>query len=127
MVKEKEALIITPKSTLKAYLELVFEDAGLQTVCAQSLRQALQLLKNTTPAIIVLDDLHEDGLDSAGLVWRLKRIKRLRRAPTIQVISKSSERERVTIEISGADHIVELPIKDKSFRRLIEDLLSNSR
>jgi len=71
--------------------------------------------------------LHEEGLDSAGFVWRIKRVKRLRRVPTIQIVHGSNERERVTMEISGADHIVELPIKNRRFRRMVEELLSISR
>jgi len=125
--ENREALTITPNATLKAYLDLVFEDAGLTVRNVQTLKEALESLKQITPAIIVLDDLHEDGLDSAGFIWRIKRVKRLKNVPTIQIIHKTSERERLTIEISGADHIVELPIKNSRFRKLIADLLSLSR
>jgi len=123
----REALTITPNDTLKAYLDLVFEDAGLSVKNFASLREGMDYLKAHTPAIITLDDLHENGLDSAGFIWRVKRIKRLRKTPTIQVIHKTSERERLTIEISGADHIVELPIKNSQFRKLVASLLSISR
>ena len=123
----REALTITPNATLKAYLDLVFEDAGLTIANVQTLRDGLTYLKSNTPAIIVLDDLHEEGLDSAGFIWRIKRIKRIRRTPTIQIIHSSSERARLTVEISGADHIVELPIKNSHFRKLIANLLSLSR
>jgi DNA-binding response OmpR family regulator len=123
----REALTITPNATLKAYLDLVFEDAGLAVANVQTLRDGLTHLKSHTPAIIVLDDLHEDGLDSAGFIWRIKRVKRLKHVPTIQIIHKTSERGRLTIEISGADHIVELPIKNSRFRKLIANLLSLSR
>ena len=126
-VSNNGALTITPNATLKAYLDLVFEDAGLAVTSVKTLKQGLESLKRSTPAVIVLDDLHEDGLDSAGFIWRVKRVKRLKNVPTIQIIHKTSERERLTIEISGADHIVELPIKNSRFRRLIADLLSLSR
>jgi DNA-binding response OmpR family regulator len=122
-----EALTITPNATLKAYLDLVFEDAGLTVSNVETLKEGLEHLKQNTPAVIVLDDLHEDGLDSAGFIWRIKRVKRLKQIPTIQIVHKTSERERLTIEISGADHIVELPIKNSRFRKLIADLLSFSR
>ncbi len=128
MAEEKrEALTITPNATLKAYLDMVFEDAGLSVRNVLTLRDGLASLKQATPAIIVLDDLRENGLDSAGFIWRVKRVKRLKYVPTIQIIHKTSEKERVTIEISGADHIVELPIKNSRFRKLIADLLSLSR
>ena len=127
MAEIGEALTITPNATLKAYLDLVFEDAGLSVFNSQTLRQGLQRLKNNTPSIIILDDLHEDGLDSAGFIWRVKRVKRLKHVPTIQIIHNTSEKERLTIEISGADHIVELPIKNRRFRKLIAELLSLSR
>ncbi len=123
----REALTITSNATLKAYLDLVFEDAGLKVAGVATLREGLEYLKSHTPAIIVLDDLHENGLDSAGFIWRIKRVKRLKKTPTIQIIHKTSERERLTIEISGADHIVELPIKNSRFRKLIANLLSISR
>ncbi len=125
--ENREALTITPSATLKAYLDLVFEDAGLKVKHVQTLKEGLEQLKHGTPAIIVLDDLHEDGLDSAGFIWRIKRVRRLKNVPTIQIIHKTSERERLTIEISGADHIVELPIKNSRFRKLIADLLSLSQ
>ncbi|WP_456409487.1 response regulator [Oceanithermus sp.] len=121
------ALIISPNPALKAYLELVFEEFGLAPHTEPTLLKGLHYLKEHTPRIIVLDELHEKGLDSAGFVWRIKRIKRLRRAPTIQIVHGSNERERITMEISGADHIVELPIKDRRFRRMVEELLSISR
>jgi len=122
-----EALTITPNTTLKAYLDLALEDAGLQVHNVETLKQGLERLKEVTPAIMVLDDLHEEGLDSAGFIWRIKRVRRLKHVPTIQIIHQTSERERLTIEISGADHIVELPIKNSHFRKLIADLLSLSR
>jgi len=127
MEETREALIITPNAALKAYLDLVFEDVELSVGHYQSLVEGLDYLKENTPAIMILDDLHEDGLDSAGFIWRVKRIKRLKFIPTIQMVHETSERERLTIEISGADHIVELPIKNSSFRKLITDLLSLSR
>ncbi|WP_457638186.1 hypothetical protein [Oceanithermus sp.] len=128
MAEEKrEALTITPNATLKAYLDMVFEDDGLSVRNVLTLRDGLASLKQATPAIIVLDDLRENGLDSAGFIWRVKRVKRFKYVPTIQIIHKTSEKERVTIEISGADHIVELPIKNSRFRKLIADLLSLSR
>jgi len=121
------ALIVSPNLTLKAYLELVFEDFGLTPHTEPTLLGGLRFLKEHTPRVIVLDELHEEGLDSAGFVWRIKRVKRLRRVPTIQIVHGSNERERVTMEISGADHIVELPIKNRRFRRMVEELLSISR
>jgi len=125
--KSGEVLTITKNPTLKAYLDLVFEDAGLNVKNVETLREGLESLKRSTPAVIVLDDLHEDGLDSAGFIWRVKRVRRLKEVPTIQIIHRTSERDRLTLEISGADHIVELPIKNSRFRRLISDLLSLSR
>ncbi|WP_457630135.1 hypothetical protein [Oceanithermus sp.] len=127
MEEIREALTITPNATLKAYLDMVFEDAGLKVHSVETLKEGLGYLKKNSPAIIVLDDLHENGLDSAGFIWRVKRVKRLKHVPTIQIIHKTSERQRLTIEISGADHIVELPIKNSRFRKLIADLLSFSR
>ncbi len=127
MEEIREALTITPNATLKAYLDMVFEDAGLKVRSVETLKEGLGYLKKNSPAIIVLDDLHENGLDSAGFIWRVKRVKRLKHVPTIQIIHKTSERQRLTIEISGADHIVELPIKNSRFRKLIADLLSFSR
>ena len=121
------ALIVSPNATLTTYLELVFEDFGLTPHTTATLMEGLAYLKEHTPRIIVLDELRENGLDAAGFVWRVKRVKRLKRVPTIQIVHGSNERERLTMEISGADHLVELPIKDRRFRRLVEELLSISR
>ena len=127
MNDERHGLIVTSHNALKAYLELAFEDAGLKPVAASTLREALEYLKTHVPRLIVVDEISEDGLDAAGFVWRLKRVTRLKRVPTIQIVHKASERERVTMEISGTDHIVELPIKNSPFRKLLEGLLSNDR
>ena len=124
---EKRGLIVTSHTALKAYLELALEEAGLKPDTVPTLHEGLSYLKEHTPQLIVLDELSEDGLDAAGFVWRVKRVKRLREVPTIQIVHKASERERMTMEISGADHIVELPIKNSQFRRLLENLLSISR
>ncbi len=124
---EKRGLIVTSHSALKAYLELALEDAGLKPDTAATLHDGLAYLKEHTPRLIVLDELSEDGLDAAGFVWRIKRVKRLKSVPTIQIVHEANERERMTMEISGADHIVELPIKNSRFRKLLENLLSISR
>jgi len=121
------ALIVSPNPTLKTYLELVFEDFGLTPYTAPTLSEGLKYLKDHTPRVIALDELQENGLDSAGFVWRIKRIKRLKHAPAIQIVHNPNERDRLTMEISGADRIVELPIKDRSFRGMLEELLSISR
>lgn len=127
MNDKRQGLIITPHSALKAYLELALEDAGLSPVVANSLREAFEYLKTHVPRLIVVDEISEGELDAAGFVWRLKRITRLKRVPTIQIIHKASERERVTMEISGSDHIVELPIKNSQFRQILDGLLSYDR
>jgi len=124
---ENRALIITSQNTLKAYLELVIEDVGLKPDVLASLHEGLAYLKNHTPRLIVLDELYENGLDAPGFVWRVKRIKRLKHCPTIQIVHRASERDRMTMEISGADHVVELPIKNGPFRNLLANLLSNER
>ena len=124
---EERGLIVTSHSALKAYLELALEEAGLKADTAASLHEGLAYLKEHTPRVIVLDELSEDDLDAAGFVWRVKRIKRLKHTPTIQIVHQANERERMTMEISGADHIVELPIKNRLFRELLENLLSISR
>jgi len=124
---EERGLIVTPHSALKAYLELALEEAGLKVDTVATLHEGLAYLKEHTPRLIVLDELSENDLDAAGFVWRVKRIKRLKHTPTIQIVHRASERDRMTMEISGADHIVELPIKDRLFRELLENLLSISR
>lgn len=128
MANEKQrGLIVTPHTALKAYLELALEDAGLKADTVATLHEGLTYLKEHTPRLIILDELAEQSLDSAGFVWRVKRVKRLKSVPVIQIVHQASERDRTTIEISGADHIVELPIKNSRFRNLLERLLSLSR
>ena len=124
---EKRGLIVTSHSALKAYLELALEDAGLKPDTVPTLRDGLAYLKEHTPQLIILDELSEGGLDAAGFAWRIKRVKRLKNVPTIQIVHGANERERITMEISGADHIVELPLKNNRFRQLLDNLLSISR
>lgn len=85
-----------------------------------SATQALQFLKEHTPAVIVLDEgLEPDGFAIAA---RLKMHRRLRAACVVLLVGHPDEHTRATAEVSRADHVFGKPLDLKHFRQILREL-----
>lgn len=85
-----------------------------------SATQALQFLKESTPAVIVLDEgLEPDGFAIAS---RLKMHRRLRGACVVLLVANPDDHTRATAEVSRADHVFGKPLDLRRFQQLLKDL-----
>jgi len=80
----KLILVVDDDPTLRLLLDISFQKAGFRTLEAENGVQALKLLKDQTPDLIVTDAVMP-LLDGYGLIRRVKSETALRRIPVIML------------------------------------------
>lgn len=122
MAKNKKILVIDDSNTNIVLLEAILNTHGYKTVTAQSVKEAMPLIKNDPPLLILLDLLMPEisGFDF------LKEIKSNDNLKNIPVIVVSALTDETNIERTlqlGAIDFIKKPVNLKSLVRIVENTL----
>jgi EAL domain-containing protein (putative c-di-GMP-specific phosphodiesterase class I)/DNA-binding NarL/FixJ family response regulator len=96
-------------SSLRAFYRTALERAGFQVLPARNGRQALELVRSNSVAVLLLD-LAMPGLTGLEAVQELRADPALRTLPVIIATGSAGEADRVTGLDQGADDVVVKPI-----------------
>ncbi len=104
-----EVLIVDDDPSIRSMLSFVFDDAGFVVVEAADGTEALEQLKASPPALMVLD-LMMPGVDGVG-VLRARREQRLALGTRILILTaKTDARDAVWCWELGADEYLTKPV-----------------
>jgi DNA-binding response OmpR family regulator len=118
------AVVITPSPTVRALLEMVLEQEGFKATFFATPHEALQLLRESVPSVLILDEgLEPDAFSVSG---RLKMSRRLREMPILILVSEHDDRTRITAELSRVDHVIPKPFESRQLRSLLRSLLRSN-
>jgi len=115
-----KVLVLTSSQTLRALLELSFEEQGVEAQFHETAREGLDYLKAHTPRAIVMDDAIE--IDPFSIASRLKMSRRLREVPVVLFIADGDERTKLTAEFSRVEYVLSKPVDRKAFSNILRNL-----
>jgi DNA-binding response OmpR family regulator len=119
-VPSNKVLVVTSSQTLRALLELVIEEHGIEVQFHETAKEGLDYLKAHTPRAIVLDDAIE--IDPFSIASRLKMSRRLREVPVVLLTTDGDERTKLTAEFARVDHVISKPVDRKAFSNILRHL-----
>jgi two-component system phosphate regulon response regulator PhoB len=108
-----------------AILELIAYNlrlAGHQPLCADSAEQALRLVSNALPDLVLLDWMLP-GTSGIELARRLRADKRTRSIPIIMLTARSEEQDKLLGLDTGADDYITKPFSPRELNARIKAVL----
>jgi EAL domain-containing protein (putative c-di-GMP-specific phosphodiesterase class I)/DNA-binding NarL/FixJ family response regulator len=94
---------------IRALFSSALEREGYTVLLASNGRRAIELARST-PAAVMLIDLHMPGLDGLETIRQLREEPTLRTLPVILVTGSTAEADRVSGLDSGADDVLVKPV-----------------
>ena len=119
-------LIIEDEAALVAMLEYNLESAGFRTASASDGEQALDMIDEERPDLIVLDWMLP-RLSGIELCRRLRRRAATRDTPIVMLTARSEEGDRIRGLETGADDYVTKPFSPSELLARIRAVLRRSR
>ncbi|MGA8980656.1 MAG: response regulator [Pedococcus sp.] len=117
------ALVADDDEDIRDVLSVVLGDAGMAVVRAEDGRQAVQLLENLLPEIILLD-VQMPGLSGIEVCWWIRRQRRLAHVPVVLVSARTSPFEIDAGLLAGANHYVTKPFTQAQILAVVAKLRS---
>lgn len=123
---EGYVLIVEDDGATREMLRLCLEQAGLQSRAAASTEEALAILANQSPSLILLDWMlpTASGID---LLSQLRRNSHRQRIPVILLTARDEEDDRVYGLECGADDYVTKPFSKRELVARIRSILRRTR
>jgi DNA-binding response OmpR family regulator len=108
MERKQQVLIVDDEQHILQMLDINVRSHGYISICADSGEQALKLVHERLPDVILLDVMMP-GMDGIEVCRRLKNDPQTRRIPVIMVSARSEETDRIAGLQGGADDYVTKP------------------
>jgi DNA-binding response OmpR family regulator len=112
------ALIVEDEDLLAELFAVAFEEAGYRTETARDGQQALDLLENITPHIVLLD-IHLPFVSGEEVFFTIKKMERL--AETKVIMATADVRKAKEMD-GKADMVLVKPVGFRDLNTLIEDM-----
>lgn len=112
------ALIVEDEDLLAELFAVAFEEAGYRTETARDGQQALDLLENITPHIVLLD-IHLPFVSGEKVFFAIKDMERL--AETKVILATADVRKAKEMD-GKADMVLVKPVGFRDLNTLIEDM-----
>ncbi|MEO5982447.1 MAG: response regulator [Pedococcus sp.] len=117
------ALIADDDADIRDLLSLAVARTGAQTVLAEDGREAVRMLEDMSPDIILLD-VQMPGLSGIEVCWWIRRQRHLVHVPVILVSSRTSPFEIDAGLLAGANHYVTKPFSPAHIMAVVAQLLT---
>ena len=106
-------------------VDMILSANGHEVIRAGDGKEALALLRDTTPDLLILD-VDMPYLDGLEIVSRARRVKRLARVPIILLTAQDPEVVRRHESAADVDLILSKPLSGKGLGELVEELLAEA-
>jgi HD-GYP domain-containing protein (c-di-GMP phosphodiesterase class II) len=123
---ENLALVADSSSDIFAQLQPILTSLGLEPVCANDGPQALQVIEESSP-LLVLAETELDGLGGFALCARLRQNEATRSIPIILLGTGDDRERRLAALGAGADDFIAKPLDAEDARLRLAALLRRAR
>jgi two-component system, OmpR family, phosphate regulon response regulator PhoB len=115
-------LVVEDEPAIQELIAFNLKQAGHQPVCADNAEQALRLVQNALPDLILLDWMLP-GLSGVECARRIRADKRTRAIPIIMLTARSEEQDKLQGLDAGADDYITKPFSPRELGARIKAVL----
>jgi two-component system phosphate regulon response regulator PhoB len=115
-------LVVEDEPAIQELIAYSLRQAGHQPLCADSAEQALRLVSNALPDLVLLDWMLP-GASGIEVARRLRGDKRTRAIPIIMLTARSEEQDKLLGLDSGADDYITKPFSPRELNARIKAVL----
>ncbi|HUW49484.1 MAG TPA: phosphate regulon transcriptional regulator PhoB [Sulfuricella sp.] len=115
-------LVVEDEAAIRELVVFGLQQAGHRPAVAASAEQALALVRETLPDMILLDWMLP-GMSGVELARRLKADARTRDVPIIMLTARSDEQDKITGLETGADDYITKPFSPRELNARIKAVL----
>jgi two-component system phosphate regulon response regulator PhoB len=115
-------LVVEDEPAIQELIAYNLRQAGHQPLCADSAEQALRLVSNALPDLVLLDWMLP-GASGIEVARRLRADKRTRGIPIIMLTARSEEQDKLLGLDSGADDYITKPFSPRELNARIKAVL----
>jgi len=115
-------LVVEDEPAIQELIAYNLKQAGHATLRADNAEQALNLVSNALPDLVLLDWMLP-GLSGIEFARRLRADKRTRTVPIIMLTARSDERDKLTGLDTGADDYITKPFSPRELNARIKAVL----
>jgi len=115
-------MIVDDSLSVRRSLDQLMRDMGYETLLAQDGVQAVELLKQTVPDI-VLSDMEMPRMNGLELTSHIKKSEQLRNLPVVMISSRSTQKHRQMAAQSGVNHYLTKPYTESHLLDLVDSLM----
>ena len=115
-------LVVEDEPAIRELVVLNLQQAGHRAVVADSAEQALALMRESLPDMILLDWMLP-GMSGVELARRLKADSRTRGVPIIMLTARGDEQDKITGLETGADDYITKPFSPREMNARIKAVL----
>lgn len=120
---DRTILIVEDDDLLRDAFKILLEDAGYQVLEAATARQALELVQERLPALVILDMGLPDG-PGLDVVRSMRRDPDLRETPVIALTGRVGEDERRACLDAGCNRYLAKPVAPSILLSELPELLA---
>lgn len=122
-VKKQSVMVVDDSLTMRKVLGRLLEREGFEVMIAKDGMDALQLLQDITPDII-LTDIEMPRMDGFGLARNIRDDVRTKHTPIIMISSRTAEKHRNVAAELGVNAFFGKPVPDDELVEKIHELLA---
>ncbi|HUU73669.1 MAG TPA: phosphate regulon transcriptional regulator PhoB [Burkholderiales bacterium] len=115
-------LVVEDEPAIQELIAYNLKQAGHQPLCASSAEQALRLVANALPDLVLLDWMLP-GASGIEVARRLRGDKRTRAIPIIMLTARSDEQDKLLGLDTGADDYITKPFSPRELNARIKAVL----
>jgi two-component system, OmpR family, phosphate regulon response regulator PhoB len=115
-------LVVEDEPAIQELIAYNLKQAGHQPLCASSAEQALRLVTNALPDLVLLDWMLP-GASGIEVARRLRGDKRTRMIPIIMLTARSEEQDKLLGLDTGADDYITKPFSPRELNARIKAVL----
>lgn len=119
-------LLVEDELAIQSLILFHLNQAGYQVSCVSDAEQALVLIRQQLPDLLLLD-LMLPGISGFEVIRRLRADKRTSKIPIILLTARSEEQDKITGLNAGADDYITKPFSPRELRSRIYALLRRSK
>ncbi|MGC9342822.1 MAG: response regulator [Bacteroidales bacterium] len=124
MSEKKTILIIDDSNTNVVLLEAILSTKGFTTITALSVKEALSLIKDRKPHLILLD-LMMPEIDGFEFLEKVRSENQLSEVPVIVVSALTDEENIMKSKKYGAIEFIKKPVDINSLVSTVESIFNN--
>lgn len=115
-------LVVEDEPAIQELIAFNLKQAGYQPLCADNAEQAIRLVQDALPDLVLLDWMLP-GLSGIELARRLRADKRTKSTPIIMLTARADEQAKLTGLDTGADDYITKPFSPRELNARVKAVL----